>query len=318
MTANGNEAYAEALKRIDECHQKANGGTKLILAKLGLKALPPEIGQLASLTTLHLQENILSTLPPEVGSLSLLRRLYLSRNELRELPPEIRNLTLLEELFLQRNRLSTLPPEIGMLTSLTTLRLARNRLSCLPPEIDHLTGLTGLYLHQNPALLLPAKVLGPKWSGKAKPKSPKEIMNHYFGLNAIRYYNTKQPTPQISVMIDNHSINTGDITNSQVGQTLTNCTTMIQLQAPSEQKRLLEELEKQVKQLIEELPSDKKEKAPNIARNLNTFIEQTTAKEPDRDWYTVSAKGLREAAQWVQRLATPITETIVALGKLQY
>ena len=63
-------------------------------------------------------------------------------------------------------------------------------------------------------------------------------------------------------MTDDHSINIGgNVTNAQVGQTLTNCTNLIQQQAPGERKDLLEELEKQVQQLLEALPAEKQEEA---------------------------------------------------------
>lgn len=118
-------------------------------------------------------------------------------------------------------------------------------------------------------------------------------------------------------MSDDHSIHIGHVTNSQIGQTLTNCTNMIQELASGEQKQLLEELETQVKQLIERLPDDKKEHAPKIARDLKMLIEQSTSKEPDREWYSLSAKGLLDAAKWVVGLTVPITQTVIALNKFQ-
>jgi len=55
--------------------------------------LPPEIGNLTSLTELFLDGNDLTALPPEIGNLTGLTRLALDGNELTALPPEIGNLT---------------------------------------------------------------------------------------------------------------------------------------------------------------------------------------------------------------------------------
>jgi internalin A len=118
-------------------------------------------------------------------------------------------------------------------------------------------------------------------------------------------------------MKDDHSIHIGgNVTNSQVGQTMTNCTNMIQQQAPGERKDLLEELQKQVQELIEKLPDEKKDKAPKIARDLKMLVEQSTSDEPERAWYSLSAKGMLEAATWVKDLSGEIAGTIGNLGKL--
>ena len=105
----------------------------------------------------------------------------------------------------------------------------------------------------------------------------------------------------------------GNVINSQVGQTLTNCTNMIQQQAPGERKDLLEELAKQVQQLIAALPADKQQKA---AKNLERAVEEATSAEPDREWYSVSTKGLLEASKWVKDYSGNIAGTIMNLGKL--
>ena len=99
----------------------------------------------------------------------------------------------------------------------------------------------------------------------------------------------------------------------QVGQTLTNCTNMIQQQAPGERKDLLEELAKQVQQLIAALPADKQQKA---AGNLELALKAATSAEPDREWYSVSTKGLLEASKWVKDYSGNIAGTIMNLGKL--
>ncbi len=149
-------AYAEALRKIDECRK--SGKTGLDLSLMPLSTLPPEIGHLRALTELNLNQNRLTTLPPAIGLLAALRVLHLSHNQLSILPPEIGQLSQLTKLDLDQNKLSTLPPEIGQLTALTVLNLNRNQLSTLPPEIGQLTTLTELYLYNNELSTLPQEI----------------------------------------------------------------------------------------------------------------------------------------------------------------
>ena len=102
----------------------------------------------------------------------------------------------------------------------------------------------------------------------------------------------------------------------QAGQTLTNCTNMIQQQAPGERKDLLEELAKQVQHLIAALPLDKQEETPHIVENLEMLVKQATSAKPNRKWYSVSSEGLLEASEWVKNYSGNIAGTITNLGKL--
>ncbi len=181
MNADAQEAYDEALRRIEACQRKGKNGTNLDLSELGLNSLPPEISQLTALTMLNLFSNQLCTLPPEIGQLTSLTELNLSINQLSNLPAEIGQLSALTELDLSNNQLSnlpaeigrlsvlrklnvednelfTLPPEIGQLSAITRLRLGSNKLRSLPPEIGQLTGLTALYLFNNQLRSLPNKI----------------------------------------------------------------------------------------------------------------------------------------------------------------
>ena len=102
----------------------------------------------------------------------------------------------------------------------------------------------------------------------------------------------------------------------QAGQTLTNCTNMIQQQAPGERKDLLEELANQVQQLIAALPADKQEETPHVVENLEMLVKQATSAKPNRKWYSVSSEGLLEASKWVKDYSGNIAGTITNLGKL--
>ena len=129
--------YQEALRRINEAADR--GATSLTLENLVLQALPPEIGNLASLTRLYLNENQLTALPPEIGNLANLRGLSLEGNQLTALPPEIGNLANVRGLSLEANQLTALPPEIGNLANLTFLGLGGNLLpSDYPIELPDL------------------------------------------------------------------------------------------------------------------------------------------------------------------------------------
>ena len=67
------------------------------------------------ITSLSLAINQLTSVPPEIGNLSSLSSLYLSRNQLTTLPTEIGNLSSLIELSLEENQLTSVPMELGNL-----------------------------------------------------------------------------------------------------------------------------------------------------------------------------------------------------------
>jgi len=83
--------------------------TELLLFTNNLNgAIPPEIGLMTNLISLHLYNNQLSgPIPPELGNLSNLESLRLNTNQLSGyIPPELGNLTNLETLRLYNNQLS--------------------------------------------------------------------------------------------------------------------------------------------------------------------------------------------------------------------
>ena len=116
---------------------------------------------------------------------------------------------------------------------------------------------------------------------------------------------------------DDRSINiTGNVTNSQVAQTLTNSTLLIREHATGEKKALLEQLRREVEELVERLPPEKADEAPQVAKDLEMLVEQATSDKPNRRWYSVSAEGLLEASKWVKDFAGNLFGTVGQLGKL--
>lgn len=148
--------YDVALERILEAER--TGAMLLDLTWLGLKELPPEIGNLSSLQTLALVGNKLSYLPPEIGSMESLERLDIAFNQFRRMPPELFHLDQLISLSLRENQLTDLPPEIKNLTSLTILDVTCNQLHELPPEIGELRELKFLMLSHNLLEELPPEI----------------------------------------------------------------------------------------------------------------------------------------------------------------
>ena len=124
-----------------------------------LAALPPEIGDLASLESLWLYQNSISLLPKEIGNLSNLKDLYCHLNKLKEVPKEIGNLNSLLSLHLSGDFLTQLPKEIGNLNSLLSLHLSGKFITQLPIEIGDLKNLKKL------ACVLPRLIDVPKEIG---------------------------------------------------------------------------------------------------------------------------------------------------------
>ena len=116
-------------------------------------SIPPELGNLNSLTYLRLDNNNLSgSIPPELGNLNNLTYLNLYNNNLSgNIPIELGNLNNLESFYLFYNNLSgSIPPELGNLNNLTGLRLYNNNLSgSIPPELGNLNNLIRFNLSRN-------------------------------------------------------------------------------------------------------------------------------------------------------------------------
>jgi Leucine-rich repeat (LRR) protein len=115
--------------------------------------IPPELGDLAGLTFLYLNNNQLSGgIPRELGSLSFLLDLSLHNNGLTgSIPVELQSLSSLENLWLHRNNLTgSIPPELGSISTLLELTLYDNGLTgSIPLELGYLSNLVTLWIDGN-------------------------------------------------------------------------------------------------------------------------------------------------------------------------
>ena len=115
--------------------------------------IPPELGNLVYLQSVHLALNQLSgNIPPALGNLANLGDLFLQGNQLSgNIPPELGNLANLYSLQLNGNQLSgSIPPQLGSLANLQFLNLKNNQLSgSVPPQLANLAKLNSLDLDNN-------------------------------------------------------------------------------------------------------------------------------------------------------------------------
>ena len=108
---------------------------KKLRKKLGLK----ESGKnLFTVKYFDLSGNKLASVPPELGKLSNLESLHLECNQLDDIPPEVGNLINLTLLRLQNNQLTSIPSEFGNLANLMELLSRHNQYLIIPPELSHL------------------------------------------------------------------------------------------------------------------------------------------------------------------------------------
>ncbi|PIN25772.1 Serine/threonine protein kinase [Handroanthus impetiginosus] len=115
--------------------------------------IPPEIGQLKSLTGLYLHfNNLHGFVPKELANLTELSDLYLNVNNLSgDIPPGIAHMSNLQVLQLCYNKLTgNIPTQLGSLKKLNVLALQSNQLTgAIPANLGELMMLTRLDLSFN-------------------------------------------------------------------------------------------------------------------------------------------------------------------------
>lgn len=132
-----------------------------------------DLGACSALTTLIVEENLITTLPDSLAELLELRHVSFRRNsisllsptwfrpwlnlrfldfrdnKIRVLPEEISACSLLERLLIGQNEIEVLPDKIGKLKFLTELQVYNNKLTALPVMLGHCAKLTLLHAGGN-------------------------------------------------------------------------------------------------------------------------------------------------------------------------
>ena len=127
----------------------------LVLANLGLTALPPAIGRFHDIPRLYAEGNRLTTLPVDVGDMFLLSWLNLARNRIASLPRSLAWLPNLRILYLTDNALTRIPEAVFELDDLHTLAIGDNQLAEIPEAIGDMAALADLSLYNNQLRTLP-------------------------------------------------------------------------------------------------------------------------------------------------------------------
>lgn len=115
---------------------------------------------------------------------------------------------------------------------------------------------------------------------------------------------TKQQNPdnrEVSIKLDNSTLTHSAVTGGNVIGSFNESGPQTDLD------RKLSELDALVQRLSGSLPNEKK---ADLNKAYSRFKEDTTAENPDKKWYQVSAQGLIGAATAVAGLAEPITKTV--------
>ncbi len=123
--------------------------------------MPPQLGELANLAVLDLDENRLTSIPAELGRLDSLEFLWLGSNELTSVPPELGELDNLFLLQLEGNQLTAIPRlGPGSFAGLVVLDLSANEFDSFPQELGELANLSQLELDGNRLTDIPTGIGG--------------------------------------------------------------------------------------------------------------------------------------------------------------
>jgi internalin A len=99
-----------------------------------------------------------------------------------------------------------------------------------------------------------------------------------------------------------------------VAVVMNDCINIINNQPAGERKQLLETLQKQIGELISGPAEEKQQLRKEVADRLKKLTEGVTSGTPDREWYSVSAKGLLDAAKYVKEFSGAIAGTLKNIG----
>jgi hypothetical protein len=140
-----------------------------------------------------------------------------------------------------------------------------------------------------------------------------------FGTRTIRLYfscpRSQERCTANPSMGDYTQLNiSGGTFHGPVAAIMRDCASIINSQPPGERKELLETLQKQVGKLISGPPEEKQQLKEMVADRLKELTKGVTSGTPERAWYSVSSKGLLEAAKFVKDFSAEISGTLKSLG----
>ena len=122
-------------------------------------AIPPELGDLVSLTTLNFHHTVNTSLPPEIGKLKNLTILHMSKTDIEELPPEVGDLQNLTSLTVRLNAKPVIIPQaIAKLPNLNVLTIWGNPGVSLPESFSETQSIEYLDLTNNKLTEVPPAV----------------------------------------------------------------------------------------------------------------------------------------------------------------
>ncbi len=120
---------------------------------------------------------------------------------------------------------------------------------------------------------------------------------------------------QSTIMRDHIQQNiSGGTFHGPVAAVMKECASIINSQPPGERKELLETLQKQIAEIISGPPEEKQQFKKMVADRLKELTAGVASGTPDRAWYSVSSKGLLEAAKFVKDFSAEIGGTLKNLG----
>ncbi len=112
--------------------------------------VPPSLGELKRLETLHLQFNLIHSFSPSsLSSLSSLKTLDISHNRLASLPPQLYTLPHLDYLNVSHNSLQCLHGDGVETLAVLELNLSSNSIPSLPKELGMCRRLKVLRVEEN-------------------------------------------------------------------------------------------------------------------------------------------------------------------------
>jgi internalin A len=106
----------------------------------------------------------------------------------------------------------------------------------------------------------------------------------------------------------------GGTFHGPVAAVMRDCTNIINNQPSGKQKELLETLHRQIGDIISGPADEKQQLKEEVADRLKKLTNGVTSGTPDRAWYSVSSKGLLEAAKFVKDFTGEIAGTLKNLG----